>query len=79
MWSTPELDEKIIAEIRELRDELVDRQEKRDALLAEDGLVWRNGAIVDTVTDDFLNEVDGFGFTGGDVLDADWLDHHLGN
>jgi hypothetical protein len=30
--------------------------------------VWRNGAIVDTVTDDFLDEADGFGLPGGDVL-----------
>jgi hypothetical protein len=51
VWSTAEVDEKNIPELRELRDELVDSQEKHDAQLAED-LVWRNGAIVDAVTDD---------------------------
>jgi hypothetical protein len=77
LWSTPELDEQVAAEIRGLRIELADLQEKRDALLAADGLVWRDGAIVDAACDQFIDEVDGFGFMGGDVLDDDWIAHRL--
>jgi hypothetical protein len=79
LWSSPELNEKLAAEIRELRDELADLEERRDSLLAEDGLIWRDGGIVNAACDDFLDEVDCFGFTGGDVLDADRLGEHFRN
>ena len=46
LWSSPELDEQVANELRDLRVELADLVAKRDALLAEDGLIWRDGAAV---------------------------------
>lgn len=71
LWSTPELDEKVADEIRGLRRELHQMEEQRDALLAEDGLVWKNGAIVTPIIDEFIDDIP------ESILDDDWLAHHF--
>jgi hypothetical protein len=55
--SSPELDEQAANELRDLRVELADLVAKRDALLAEDGLIWRDGAILDTACEEFLDDL----------------------
>lgn len=71
LWSTPELDERVADEIRGLRRELLALEDRRDELLAEDGLVWRDGAVVSPIIDEFIDDIP-------DVLiDDDWLAHHL--
>jgi hypothetical protein len=57
LWSSPELDEQVANELRDLRVELADLVAKRDALLAEDGLIWRDGAILDTACEEFLDDL----------------------
>jgi hypothetical protein len=54
--SSPELDAQAANELRDLRVELADLGAKRDALLAEDGLIWRDGAILDTACEEFLDD-----------------------
>jgi hypothetical protein len=57
LWSFPEPDEQVANELRGLRVELADLVAKRDALLAEDGLIWRHGAVLDTACEECLDDL----------------------
>jgi hypothetical protein len=57
LWSSSELDEQVANELRDLRVELADLVAKRDALLAEDGLIWRDGAVLDTACEECLDDL----------------------